>query len=282
MDLCFDVPRHCCSRDPVEVVVSEADLVKGWQKNGNKALLAADLSRVVPTSVKIVGSTLPPQSPYALQLHDANGIPLYETHVAHYSSGSERDCYGFPLYMDDKTMFRNNGIIDDHVRDYANISVETIKDGCLSLQYPNGGHEFALVPKDKAMYFVWVLEVKNGGKDNILENIAYQDPNHPEYIRLFKRDFDRCIDYYKNALSHIHFCNMSKMKARLVPRDHYVPGSEQTRRETIVLEVTGRATELNADAVNSRMSGMKVSAANAGRASAKQMDLGRLTEKFAK
>ena len=99
---------------------------------------------------------------------------------------------------------------------------------------------------------------------------------------MFKRDFDRCIDYYKNALSHIHFCNLSKMKARLVPRDHYVPGSDQMRRETIVLEVTGRATELGADAINSRMSGMKLTAGSAGRTAAKQMDLGRLTEKFAK
>jgi hypothetical protein len=281
VNLSFDVPRHCCAHGPVNVTVAQNDLMTGWRKNGNKTMLTADLSRVIPTSVKIVGSTLAPQSPYALQLTDAQGMALYETHVANHSNGEERTCVGFPLFMDDKTMFRNNGVIDDNVRNYANLSWEDIKKDSFSLSYPNNGPSYVLIPKKRAFYFVWVLEVVEQGKDNILENPAYQDPGHPEYIRLFNDDYEHCMAYYKNVLSNIHFTNLTKMKATLVPLDNYHDGPPlEHKRETIVLEITGRAPELSADAASARLHGMRQSAATCGSGRRAQLDLGSLTAKF--
>ena len=283
VDLCFTLPRHCCADAPVDVNIHQNDLIRTWQHNGASHLLQSDLSRVVPTSIKIVGTTLPSQAPYALQLYDANGMSLFETHGANYSSGAECDCYGFPLFMDDKTIFRSNGVVDDHVRNYANVSIKDIKKDCLSLEYP-GGLQYALVPKDKGWYFAWVLEVKERGTDSIMTNPAYQDANHPSYIRLYKKDFDRCITYYENALERIKFANLTKMKARLMPRDHYVSGHDpaDVRQETVVLEVTARAADVEAQVAETRMAGMRITGGHAGKSKqhTSRMSYGQLQQKF--
>lgn len=279
VDLCFSLPRRGCPQGPVEVNINQNDLIRTWQQNSSMNLLRSDLSRVVPTSIKIVGTTFPAQSPYALQLFDAKGVPLFDTHGANYSSGNECDCYGFPLFMDDKTIFRSNGVVDDHVREYANISIKDIKNDCLLLKYPSG-LEYALVPKVNGMYFAWVLEVKERGSDSIMTNPAYQDANHPEYFRLYKKDFDRCISYYEKALEQIKFVDFTRMKARLVPRDHHILSQDPTdlRQETVILEVTARAGDVSDETISHRCSKIRMNANHAGKKTLSRLTFGELTK----
>lgn len=238
---------------PLDVVIREQDLVALWARNSMSKHLKYDLKRVVPLSIQIVGSTMKQPAPFSVQVFDASGLPLFDTHGANTSCGETNCDYGWPLYVDDKNVYRSAGKIPKHYRDYANLKIEDIKSDVLKMEYPNGP-VYMMIPRRNGFYYAWVLEVLGNSQDDILNNPAYQDPGHSDYIRLSAQDFHKCIKHYEDALSKIKFHNMEKITVRLIPHCSRIKDEDL---HSLVLNFTIRAGEAAPELVKQRVTMIK-------------------------
>lgn len=257
---------------PQDVIIRDSDLTALWARNNMTKHLKYDLRRVIPLNISIGGTTLDDRAPYSIQVFDANDNHLYDSHGANSSGGETTNEYGWPLYISDKTIYRSQGKIPEHYRDYANVKIEDIKKDVAYLEYPNNGPTYVLVPRKIGYYYSWVLEVRGNGQDDILNNPAYQDAYHKDYIKLTPADFQRCIKHYEEALASIKFHNMERIRVRLIPHDHNDPSDETRKRHSIMLHFSIRAPQASPEVIKQRMTLMKMPSATPTRQTNRDYD----------
>lgn len=243
IEVSFLTNENSSNLETEKVDVDLTSMYKLWFMNDETNLLRKDFSKAVPVSVAIVGKTFPDGSPYNIRIYDKKSNKLHYAYSPFYSGNThalQLEDGGYPLYLGNKTIYRNNKMIDENMRKYAHLTIDSITEGIVA--YPHADDPYIGVPLATAHYFAWFIEViQNRPEERVLTHPSYVDPASPKtYIRLSNAVYDDCVRYYKEQIASLHFHDLSKLSIELIPtsvvkekdsNDHTATGGAAVKKD---------------------------------------------------
>lgn len=273
----FKVPQDESVQETQSLKVNTNDLFQFWlaqkeYKDVAAALLEKDLARALPMQVQIVGATFPPETPYAIKVFDKNLKKMYDPHPTFTTAGGGCEDYGFPLFLSNKTVFRNDSAIDATIQDYANFNKCVLEEG-IKQEISGNQVTHVSVPYHNAHFFSWVLdnpENQSWGGDPSIYSAAFRNRHNDDFIRLPKSDYDKCKKFYDQVEDRINaqFYNLSELNVHLVPtsvsEDSDNGGPKRNMFHNITLSLTVYANNIPEQELMKRMSAFQVKSGKPG------------------
>ena len=171
--------------------------------------------------------------------------------------------------MKDNKVFRNNKVMESSMRQFANLDIKKITEGCSPITY--GMQNKVAIPYANAHYFAWFVQVhQKRSQEQMLKDPTYQDQNEPGYINILKSDYEDAVNFYTKELEKIKFCNLEQISFELTPSSPDV--QSERRYETLCLAFTVYAENVTETVYARRKELTQPTRATGGRANRKNLE----------
>jgi len=211
-----------------EVNLRWSDIVRATQEAGLAAKLSGyDPSKVVPISVRVLGTSLGPlENHCTMEMYDAKGKPLFTQWLNKHNSSDSHHNTGFPLFMlnrgRDRILIQPPELTPAHSQ-YWHASLDHLDQGTSDFVNPATGERFKIVRRDSrsAAMLDYALSVRNRVVSNprLLLNNQYVLNDSPELLRIPHKMFTDVRNAYAAKLADVNSqsYDFTNMKIHLKP-----------------------------------------------------------------
>jgi len=213
-----------------EVNIRWSDIVRATAESGLAAKLSGyDPTKVVPISVRVLGTSLGPlQDHAALEIYDNSkpAKPLFSSWMHKSNSADAHHSSGFPLFMlnrgRDKVMIQPPQLTDAHSQ-YWHCDMSQLESGTSDFTNPATGERYKMVRRDSraAALLDYALSVRNRVVTNprLLLNPQYIMADSPELLRIPLKMFSDCRNAYAAKLADVNSqsYDFTQLKVHLKP-----------------------------------------------------------------
>jgi hypothetical protein len=198
-----------------EVNLRWSDVVRATQEAGLAAKLSSyDPTKVVPISVRVLGTSLGPLENHAvLEIYDNSKPPkpLFTNWLNKHNNADSHHNTGFPLFMlakgRDKILIQPPQLTDSHSQ-YWHCDLGQLEQGTSDFVNPATGERFKIVRRDSraAALLDYALSVRNRVVCNprLLLNPQYVLQDSPELLRIPLKMFSDVKSAYAAKLSDVN------------------------------------------------------------------------------